>query len=328
MKAVYCSKYGAPEVLEVREIEKPSPKENEVLVKVKSASITTADSMIRRGIPFYGRFFLGLFRPKHPVMGTGFSGEVVEKGKQITQYKLGDFVVGETVLNFGANAEYVVIEEDGIIAVKPDNISFQQAAPICDGPLTSFNFLKNLGNIKKGDKVLVNGASGSLGTAAVQLAKHFGAIVTGVCSSSNIELVKSLGADEVINYKNQDFTKVQGRYDLVYDTIGTSSYSDCKRILKPKGIYMSPVLSMKLLYDMIRTSIMKKKRAKFSATGILKTSELKAMLKEITQLMQAEALKMVIDREYSMERVVEAHTYIDSGRKKGNIVLVINLENL
>lgn len=324
MKAVYCSKYGAPEVLEVREINRPSPRENEVLVKVKSASVTTADSMIRRGTPFYGRFFIGLFRPKHPIMGTGFSGEVVEKGKEVTQYEIGDLVVGETALGFSANAEYVVIGEDGIIDIKPDNVSFQQAASICDGPLTSLNFLRNLGNIKKGDRVLINGASGSLGTAAVQLAKHFGAIVTGVCSSSNIELVKSLGADEVIDYNKQDFTQTQGAYDVIYDTIGKSSYSNCKKSLTSQGIYMSPVLSMKLLCDMMRTSIVKRKRAKFSATGILKVPELKEMLEEITQLMEKEALRMVVEREYPMERVVEAHTYIDSGRKKGNVVLVIS----
>lgn len=324
MKAVYCTQYGSPEVLEIREIDKPTPKENELLIQVVSASITTADTMIRQGTPFYGRLFIGLTKPKHPIMGTGFAGVVVEKGNRVSQFEIGDEVFGETILNFSSNAQFLVVNEEGVVTKKPKNVSFAGAASVCDGLLTSYNFLSKIATVKPGDKVLINGASGSLGTAAVQLAKYFGAHVTAVCSHSNIQLVKSLGADEVIDYTQQDFTKATHNYTIIYDTIGKSSYSDCKKILYPKGIYLSPVLSMNLLCDMFRTSIVNKKRAKFSATGILKETELKEMLKTITELLQSEVLKMVMDKEYTLEEIKDAHSYIESGRKKGNVTLSLS----
>lgn len=322
MKAAYSAKYGSPDVIEIRDVEKPKPKDNEILVKVFASSITTADSMIRRGTPFYGRLFLGLTKPKHPILGTGFAGKVEEIGKDVTQFEIGDEVFGETTFNFSSNAEFLVVNENGILDLKPDNVSFKAAATVCDGPLTSYNFLMNLANVKEGDKVLINGASGSLGTAAIQLAKYFGAQVTGVCSTNNVALVKSLGADNVIDYKQTNFRKLDLKYDVIYDTIGTSSFSDCKKVLEPKGIYMSPVLSMNLLCDTIRTSIIKKKRAKFSATGILKEYELRKMLFLISDLLANKDLKMVIDNEYKLDEIRDAHNYIDSGRKRGNVVLI------
>jgi len=247
MKAIVATKYGNYQVLKLKEVAVPREKENEVLVKVHTSSATTADVMMLSGKPFFSRLFIGLRKPKHSIPGTGFAGEVIAIGKKVSSFKTGDKVFGETTLGFSTNAEFVSVPEDGIILHKPVNLSFAEAAPFCDGHLTSINFLKEVAKIKPGQKVLINGASGSLGTAAVQLAKYFGAEVTSVCSAINIGLVKSLGADRVIDYKKEDFTKSDIRYDIIYDTIGKSSFAKAKRVLNENGIYMSPVLKFPLL---------------------------------------------------------------------------------
>ncbi|MEH6457845.1 MAG: NAD(P)-dependent alcohol dehydrogenase [Cocleimonas sp.] len=327
MKAITYTGYGSPEVIRLTEIAKPTPKANEVLVKVHTTSITTADSMIREGKPCYGRLFLGLSKHKHPIAGTGFSGEVEQIGEGVTQFKTGDAVFGETGMNFSANAEYICIAEDAVISTMPDNLSHTEAASICDGALTSYAFLKDLGKLKRGQRVLINGASGSLGSAAVQIAKAMGAEVTGVCSSTNIEMVKSLGADKVIDYHEEDFTKshTQGdyKYDIVYDTIGKSSFGLCKNILKQQGVYLSPVLSFPLLLQTVCRINSKGKTAKFSATGLRPASELRALINELKTLFEAEQIKTIIDRSYSIEETADAHRYIDTGRKKGNVVVSI-----
>jgi NADPH:quinone reductase-like Zn-dependent oxidoreductase len=207
MKAIVQIKYGGPEVLGIQDVEKPSPNGNEVLIKIHAAGVTAADSMMRAGKPKYGRLFLGLRGPKHKTPGTGFSGVVEAVGPEVTRFAEGDELFGEIVFGSGTYAEYVAVPEDGVIAKKPTHYSFDEAAAVSDGPLTSINFLKDVTSVVPGQRVLINGASGSLGSAAVQLAKHFGAHVTGVCSTANIELVKSLGADEVIDYTQQDFTR-------------------------------------------------------------------------------------------------------------------------
>lgn len=322
MKAVMCTKYGAPDVLEVGKITKPVPGDSQVLIKVYASSVTTADSMMRQGTPKYARLFLGLRRPKNPVTGTGFSGKIEAVGKAVTLFKVDDLVFGETALGFGANAEYVCVPENGIIIPKPGNLTFNELAPVCDGPLTSLNFLKDLAKIKPGQKVLINGASGSLGTAAVQIAKILGATVTGVCSTANLDMVKSLGADEVIDYTVEDFTKSGQTYDVIYDTIGKSSFSRCKKSLAPEGQYISPVLSLGLMMRMIGTSIFGSKKAKFSATGIRPVPELKILLEEIKGYLEQGRLKMVMDQHFTMDEITAAHRYVDTGRKRGNIVLV------
>lgn len=202
MKAIIANAYGNHQVLRLKEVEMPQAGEKEVLVKIQASSATTADTMMLLGKPYFGRLFTGIRKPKHSIPGTGFSGKVISTGEKVTVFKTGDRVFGETTLGFSTNAEYVSVPEDGVILHKPDNLSYAEAAAICDGHLTSINFLKEIGKIKQRQKVLINGASGSLGTAAVQLAKYFGAEVTGVCSTSNIGLVKSLDADHVIDYKN------------------------------------------------------------------------------------------------------------------------------
>jgi len=323
MKAIICSHYGKPDVLQIQELVKPEPKVNEILIKIQASSITTADSMMRSGTPFYGRLFIGLMKPKFPITGTGFSGEIESIGSAVSLFKVGDLVFGESILGKGTNAEYVCVAESGIVAIKPDNLSHEEATPLCDGAMTSLNFLKTIGGIKSGQKVLINGASGSLGTAAIQLAKYFGAEVTAVCSAKNDDLVKSLGADYVIDYKKDDFTKLAKQYDIIYDTLGNLSFSRCKKVLLPEGIYLSPVLSMPLLLQVLCSSLFGKKKAQFSATGLLPVEQLRLLLAELLQIISEGKLTSVISRRYCMQQIADAHSYIDTGHKQANIVLTM-----
>lgn len=321
MKAVVCRRYGSADMLALRELARPEPADNELLIRVQASAVTTADTMMRRGRPLFGRLFTGLRRPKHPVLGTGFAGDVVGVGKQVKNFSPGDTVFGETGLSFGANAEYVCVAEDGLLLKKPAWLSYAQAAPVCDGALTSMSFLQQLARLQAGQRVLVNAASGSLGTAAVQLARHFGAEVTAVCSAANLEMVSALGAHHVIDYRQQDFTRTDKPYDIIYDTIGRRSYTECRPALTAEGLYMSPVLSMGLMLQMLRTSRSAGQRAAFSATGLKPVSELLALLNALTALMEQGVLTTVIDRCYSLEQAVEAHRYVDLGHKKGSVVL-------
>lgn len=321
MKTIITTKYGSPEVLKLIDTAKPIPKEDEILIKIEASSVTAADSMMRKGKPYYGRLFIGLTKPKNPVPGTGFAGIIEDIGKEVKNFKLGEEVFGEIVLGPGTNCEYVCVPENGVVLRKPSNISFEEAAPVCDGALTSMSFLKDIGHLKPGQKILINGASGSLGSAAVQLAKAIGAEVTGVCSTSNMAMVKELGADHVIDYTKIDFTKKTERYDIIYDTVGMLSFSKCKKALTSEGLYMSPVLGMTLLIHMILTGISGRKKAKFSATGLRPVSELNILFKELKELLKKGALKTKIDRSYPLEDVSKAHEYVDSGHKKGNVVL-------
>jgi NADPH:quinone reductase-like Zn-dependent oxidoreductase len=322
MKAIVCTRYGAPEVLQLTYVEKPNPKKNEVLIKIMASSLTTADSMMRRAEPYISRLFLGFTKPKNRITGTGFSGTIEAIGKDVKQFNIGDHVFGETGITFGANAEYVCLDELGVLACKPSTLSFEEAATLCDGPLTSLNFLKEVAAIKKGSQVLINGASGSLGTAAVQLAKYYGAKVTGVCGPNNVEMVKELGADEVIDYTITDFTKGDNSYDIIFDTVGKLSFSKCKSSLTSKGSYICPILGFSLLFQMILTSIKGMKKAKFSATGMLSPVMLKRLLSEICSIIQEGKLNVIIDKKFTFGQAVAAHRYIDTGHKRGNVVLV------
>ena len=328
MKAVVATGYGAPNVLKLQQVEKPQPKENEVLVKVHATSTTTADGMMRTGKPYFGRLMTGLTKPKHAIPGTGFAGVIETVGVNVSSFKPGDRVFGETTLGFSTNAEYFTIPENGVILPMPENMSYAEGATFGDGHVTSLNFLKEVAQIKPGQKVLINGASGSLGTAAVQIAKYMGAEVTGVSSTRNIGLVKSLGADHIIDDTKKDFTKVNETFDVVFDTVGKSSFTKCKNILSETGLYISPVLKFSLLLQMIRTSISGKKKAKFAATGLRKDDELRVMFSELVEIFKEGRMKTVIDRQYPLEKVAEAHTYIASGHKKGNVVIIVQPENL
>ncbi len=321
MKAAIYNAYGPANVVKLVNKPIPQPKSDEVLVRLRASAVTAADSMIRRGEPRFGRLFLGLRGPKVTAMGTQFAGEVIEIGNAVSSFAVGDRVFGETGLSFGAHAEYVCISQQGLIAHIPEAMTFEEAAPLCDGPLTDMNFLINLAGLKPGQHILINGAAGSLGTAAVQLAKGQGAKVTGVCSTRNVAFVKSLGADEVINYIKADFTKQLATYDIVYDTVGKSSFAASKHALKPQGIYISPVLAVNLLGRMMFGNLFSRKKAKFSATGMMPISQQMPLLRDLLDRITKGHLKMVIDRRFSLERIAEAHAFVDTGHKRGNVIL-------
>lgn len=323
MKAIVATGYGSPEVLQLQNVAKPFAAKNEVLVKVYATTATRADGMMRTGKPYFGRLITGLLKPKHPIPGTGFAGVVEATGDQVTSFKTGDRVFGETTLGFSTNAEYVSVPENGVMLKMPDNMSFAEAAAYCDGHLTSLNFLKEVAGIKPGQRVLINGASGSLGTAAVQLAKYFGAEVVGVTSTKNTGLVKSLGADMVLDYTKVDFTKIRQKFDVIFDTVGRSSFKKSRKVLKEDGVYVSPVLKFSLLLQMLKTSISGKQKAIFSASGMKKDHEIKAMLSDLTVIFREGKLKTVIDRQFPLEKVARAHEYIAKGHKKGNVIILV-----
>jgi NADPH:quinone reductase-like Zn-dependent oxidoreductase len=325
MKAILTTAYGSPSVFHLGDVAKPTPKTNEILVKIKAASVTKADTMMRTGKPHIGRLMLGLTKPKNPIWGTGFAGIIESVGSEVTRFKAGDKVFGESLSKMGTYAEYLTLPEDGIVAHLPVKLSFEEGACMGDGGITSLNFLCNLGNVKSGQKVLINGASGSLGTAAVQIAKHFGAEVTAVCSTKNINLVKGLGSDFVIDYTQKDFTENKNSYDFIYDTVGKRSFKECCDSLTVGGVYASPVLEFSLLSNMVVSSVYGDKKAKFSATGALSVKEIKRLMGVLISIVDAGDLSGIIESRYPLDRIAEAHNYIDKGHKRGNVVLMPNV---
>jgi NADPH:quinone reductase-like Zn-dependent oxidoreductase len=324
MKAVIVNNYGGPQVLQVRSVEKPSPKANEILIKINATSITAASGFMRAGKPYFGRLFLGLRRPKFKIPGTDLSGVIEAMGSEVDNFKLGDQVMAETGLNCGAYAEYICLPFDDLIVKQPDNITPEEATGILDGASTALAFFTDQVKIKKGQKVLINGASGSIGTAAIQLAKNFGAEVTGVCSSKNKALVKDLGAHRVLDYTKNELQKSTEKFDVIFDTVGKLSYRKTKKHLGEKGIFLTPVLSFQTLLTMIFISSLTKKKLKFSATGMRKKEQRMHDLIEIRDMLASKKLTTVIDRVYPIEEIQTAHAYVDSGRKRGNVLVTMN----
>lgn len=323
MKAAYVNAYDSLEAFEIKELAKPTPSANEILVKVVASSVTRADVMMLSGKPYFTRLFVGLTKPKNPIPGTGFSGVIEAVGADVKGFEIGDAVFGETTLGFNANAEYLTIAQDGVLLKKPSNLSHEMAAGFCDGYITSYNFLKELADIQTGQEVLINGASGSLGTAAVQLAKRFGAKVTAVCSAKNASLVRNLGADEVIDYAQSDFTKGNKKYDIIYDTVGKSDYCSCRAVLKEKGQYLSPVMAMGLIVQSMWTDKFAAKKAKFAATGLRKAEELREFLNALLTMHEAKPFHETIDKVFKLEDIAAAHAHVKSGHKVGNVVLKV-----
>ncbi len=322
MKAIICTKYGPPEVLEQREVAKPICQDNEILVRVKATTVTQADLRIRgfRVPPTFwipARLALGVTKPSKPILGTELSGVVEEIGRSVKHFKPGDEVFALTGHDVGCYTEYRSMPEDGILALKPNSISFEEAAAIPMGGLTALYFLRK-GHVKSGQKVLVYGASGSIGTYAVQLAKHLGAEVTGVCSTANLGLVHSLGADEVIDYTKEDFSEDGRIYDVVFDTVGKCSLHDSMKSLKKGGYFLqvvaTPGMSMRMRWAAMITG------NKCVGGTMAGTVEDLAFLKNLTE---AGKIKPFIDRSYAMEQIVEAHRYADLGHKKGNVVITV-----
>lgn len=319
MKAIVREQYGSPDVLRLSDVPTPTPKENEVLVRIIAAAATPSDCAFRQGDPYLIRLLYGLRRPRVTVIGTELAGEVAAVGSAVTRFRPGDAVLAGTSTSFGAYAEYVCLPEDGVIAHKPANLSFAEAAALCDGGMTAYLFLRDHANLQQGQAILINGASGAIGTAAIELARHLGAEVTAVCSAANAELVRSLGADHVIDYNREDFTATGERYDVVFDAVGKSSFSRCKRILKPEGVYLTTVPTAAIAFDMARTAFGRRK-AKFAATGLSRTGE---DLRELVALAEAGVIHPVMDRCYPMAATAQAHRYVDTGRKRGNVGIQI-----
>lgn len=318
MKAGIHKTYGLPEVMEMGEVATPVPKDDEVLVKVHATTATSGDCKVRRADPFAVRLFFGFRKPKTGILGSEFSGEVEAVGKDVTLFKKGDLVFGGTGVRLGANAEFVSLKEKGALAGKPANMTFEEAASVPFGAATSLFFLRDKGHIQKGQKVLINGASGALGTYAVQLAKHFGAEVDAVCSTKNVELVKSLGADRVIDYTREDFTKNGETYDIIFDTVGKTSFSKCKNSLKEKGAYLTTVAGIPQFARMTANSVGGGKKLIGGMAPMRKDDLL--FLKE---LIEAEEIRSVIDRTYPLEQLAAAHRYVETGHKRGSVVITV-----
>lgn len=317
MKAIVYTNYGAPEVLSLQEVKKPTPKENEILIRIHATAVNSGDWRLRKADPYAVRLFFGLTKPRITILGGVLSGEIEAIGKNVKQYKVGDSVFGLTGMGFGAYAEYKCLPQHSILALKPNNISHTEATVIPFGGTTALYFIKKA-NIKRGQKVLIYGASGAVGTAAVQLAKYFGAQVTGVCSTVNLEMIQSLGADHVIDYTKVDFTKNKEIYDVIFETIDTLKIADYIKVLNPNGMLILSDASIKKTFQAIWVSITTPKK---TLMGVInQKAEDMVFLKE---RIESGELKAVIDRTYSLEQMVEAHAYVEKGHKKGNVAISI-----
>ncbi len=317
MKAIVYTHYGPPEVLQLKEVEKPLPKDNEILLKVKATAVNSGDWRLRKADPFAVRLFFGLMKPKINILGSVFSGEVERVGKDVKLFKIGDQVFGHTDMRFGAYAEYKCLPENGTLALKPDNLSHTGAAIIPFGGTAALYFIKKAA-IKPGQKILIYGASGAVGSTAVQLAKYFGATVTGVCSTANIDLVKSLGADKVIDYTKEDFTQNDEMYDVIFDTVNKISFSRSLKSLNKNGLLILSAAGMSDMFQGFWTSMTSSKKV---ITGLIShNAEDIIFLKE---LIETYKLKPIIDKTYPLEQIAEAHAYVEKGHKKGNVAITL-----
>jgi NADPH:quinone reductase-like Zn-dependent oxidoreductase len=322
MKAAIYRKYGPPEVLGIENVARPTPKDDEVLVRVRASSVTSGDVPMR-GFRDAGvfwlpmRLMLGLFGPRNPIAGQEFAGQVESVGQAVTRFRVGEAVFGMTWLH-GANAEYAVVPADALITIKPEMLTDAQAASVPFGALSALAFLRDLGGVQRGQKILVYGASGCVGVFAVQLAKHLGAAVTGVCSTANVDLVRSLGADRVIDYTREDFTGTGETYDVIFDTVGVTAFTRCRRALKPNGVHLFLSGGLLQILQSLWTSMRPGKRVVF---GVPHSSCEDLMY--IRNLIEAGAIRPVIDRTYHLHEIVDAHRYVDTGRKKGSVVIEV-----
>jgi NADPH:quinone reductase-like Zn-dependent oxidoreductase len=319
MRAAINTQYGPPEVVSVMEVEKPQPKDHEVLIKVHTTTVNRTDCGFRSAEYFISRFFSGLFKPHNKILGNEFSGVIEAVGKDVTLFNVGDKVFGYNDTVFGAHAEYMLMPENGTIATMPENVTFDEAAPICEGGHYALVDIR-VAKVSKGQNVLVYGATGAIGSAAVQLLKHFGANVTAVCATPHLALVKSLGADVVIDYTKEDFTNTHQTFDFIFDAVGKSSFSQCRKILTPKGIYISTEFGAygANVWHTLLTPLFGGKRVLFPLPTINKEDVL-----FLKSLVEAGTFKPVIDRKYPLAQIVEAYKYVETRQKIGNVLIAV-----
>jgi NADPH:quinone reductase-like Zn-dependent oxidoreductase len=323
MKASIAKNYGPPEVLSLEEVEKPIPKPNEVRVKIHATTVNRTDCGFRRPDYFIVRLINGFFKPRRKIFGTEFAGEIDAIGEHVSQFKIGDPVFGLNLNKFGTHAEYVCVASDKTIALKTNTISYAEAAAVCDGLMMAMTYLRKI-NFTTETRILINGASGSIGSAAVQLANYYGAHVTAVCNTRSTEIVKSIGADEIINYELEDFTKNGKTYDVILDSVGKTSYFKCKKMLKPGGIYFSSEIGFlgQNIFLPLTTRLFSSRKVKFPIPVCTQKD-----LEFFRALLESRNYKAIIDRSYSFEDIIEATTYVETGEKIGNVVLRITDSN-
>lgn len=324
MRAVAHMTYGPPDVLQIVEVAKPVPKDNEVLIKINATTVETTDTIFRGGKVISARLATGIMKPKETTPGSEFAGVIEAVGQAVTQFRVGDRVFGTAAPKVGAHAEYISLPDDSAIALTPGHLSDGEAVAIHPGAMTALPNLQGAANIQPGQKILIIGASGSIGSSAVQLARHFGAEVTGVCSTANVDMVKSLGADRVIDYRKEDFTQSGEQYNIVFDTVGKSSFSAAKRVLKQGGTYLTTVVSPTILRQMLWTSKFGHHKAQIVFAGLRPTEEKKGYLALLLDLVEKGEFKPVIDRIYPLEQIADAHRYVETGRKKGAVVITVD----
>ncbi len=328
MKAILHTKYGPPDELQLKEVEKPVPKDNEVLIKIHATTVTSTDcnarnfTFVPKVFQIPARLMFGVFKPRINILGIDLAGEIEAVGKDVKLFKKGDQVFGSPGTAFGAHAEYICVPEDGVLTIKPANMAWEEAAAVFLGAHTALFYLRDMGNIQAGQKILIYGASGAIGTFAVQLAKYFGAEVTGVCSTTNLEMVKSLGADKTIDYTKEDFTKSGETYDLIFDAVGKTSFSGCKSSLKQKGIFLPVLMDLPEIVQIIWTSMTSSKKVK-GGVAVERVEDINFF----KELIEEGKLKPVIDRCYPLEQTSEAFRYVEKGHKKGNVVITLEHNN-
>jgi len=321
MQAAVSRRFGPPDVVTVADVPRPEPSDDEILVRVRAATVGVVDGLARRGSPWYARGYFGPLRPRFPVLGCDFAGQVEAAGPGVSRFGVGDEVFGTTAPRFGAHAEYVCLPEHGAVAAKPARVTYPEAAALADA--TALCFLRDKAGLRAGQAVLVNGASGAVGSAAVQIARHFGATVTAVCSGPHLRLVRKLGAESVIDYTRTDFTRAGQSYDLIFDVAGTSSFGRCRRVLSRGGVYLTTAPSPAIFAAMSWTARFGSRRAVVAFTGLRPAAEKREDLLVISELAEASALVPVVGACYPLARIADAHRHVDGGHKKGSIVVTM-----
>jgi len=322
MLAAVSRRYGAPDVVTVADVPRPEPGDDEILVRVRAATVGVVDGLARRGSPWYARGHFGPLRPRFPVLGCDFAGQVEAAGPAVSRFGVGEAVFGTIAPRFGAHAEYVCLPEHGAVAPKPASVTYPEAAALADA--TALCFLRDKAGLRAGQAVLVNGASGAVGSVAVQLARHVGATVTGVCSGPHVRLVRKLGAESVLDYTRTDFTRAGRSYDVIFDVAGTSSFGRCRRVLNRGGVYLTTAPSPAIFAQMPWTARFGSRRAVVAFTGLRSASEKREDLLVIKELAEASALTPVVGACYPLARIADAHRHVDAGHKKGSIVVMMS----